>query len=65
MSDKKEVELHNGEAMRRRLTIDASCTILNVPVDAPDGYGQITYMDSGLHTDDGIKIWTPQSWERQ
>ena len=60
-----EIELHNGEHQRRRLTINTRCSVLNVPVFAADGIGQISYMASGLHTDDGVEIWTPQKLARQ
>jgi len=60
----RSIELHNGEQLRRRVVIDARCSMLNVPVLAADGFGQICYMASGLHTDDGVEIWTPQNWER-
>lgn len=65
MEEKREIELHNGEQPRRRVTIDARCSVVNVPVLGADGLGQISYMASGLHTDDGVEIWTPQKWERQ
>ena len=65
MEKMREIELHNGEQPRRRLTIDAKCSVINVPVIGADGFGQISYMASGLHTDDGVEIWTPQTWERQ
>jgi hypothetical protein len=65
MDEKREIELHNGEQPRRRIAIDAGCLVLNVPVHGADGFGQISYMASGLHTDDGVEIWTPQKWERQ
>lgn len=65
MDEKREIELHNGEQPRRRVTIDARCSVLNVPVLGADGFGKISYMASGLHTYDGVEIWTPQKWERQ
>lgn len=65
MDDKREIELHNGELPRRRIMIDARCSVLNVPVLGADSFGQISYMASGLHTADGVEIWTPQKWERQ
>ena len=65
MQAKKEVELHDGTNPRRRTVIDAGCSVVNVPVHAADGFGLISYMASGLHTDDGVEIWTPQKWERQ
>ena len=65
MDKKRQIELHNGEPPRRRIEIDARCSVLNVPVQGADGFGQISYMASGLHADDGVEIWTPQKWERQ
>jgi len=65
MEEKREIELHNGEQPRRRIFIDATCSVLNVPVQGADGFGQISYMASGLHTDDGVEIWTPQMRDRQ
>lgn len=60
MDEKKEIELHNGEQPRHRTVIDARCSVVNVPVLGADGFGQISYMASGLHTADGVEIWTPQ-----
>lgn len=65
MDEKKEIELHNGEQPRRRTIIHARCSVVNVPVLGANGFGQISYMASGLHTDDGVEIWTPQKRERQ
>lgn len=65
MAEKREIELHCGDAPRRRLVVGVHIGVLVVPVQAADGLGQISYMPSGLHTDDGVEIWTPQKWERQ
>lgn len=63
--EKREIELHNGDQPRRRVSIDARCSQVVVPVQAADGFGQVSYMSSGLHTDDGVEIWTPQGLQRQ
>lgn len=65
MDEKRVIELHNGEQPRRRVEVDARCSVLNVPVLGADGFGQISYLASGLHTEDGVEIWTPQKRERQ
>ena len=65
MDETRVIELHDGEQPRRRVVIDARCSVLNVPVLCADGFGQRSYMSSGLHTADGLEIWTAQIWERQ
>jgi hypothetical protein len=59
-ADTKEIELHDGEQPRRRLVIDTRCSVVNLPVLCADGFGLISYAASGLRTDDGVEIWTPQ-----
>lgn len=65
MPDTKEIELHNDDQPRKRTTIDARCSVVNVPVATNEGFGQISYMACGLRTDDGIEIWTPQQRQQQ
>lgn len=65
MDETKEIELHTGEHPRRRVQVAARCSVVNVPVLGDDGFGQLSFMASGLHTADGVEIWTPQKWERQ
>lgn len=60
LTNQREIELHTGEQPRRRVHITGSCSTLVVPVKAANGYGQISYMASGLRTEDGIEIWVPQ-----
>jgi len=65
MSETRVIELHDGKYPRRPIAIDHQCSVVNVPVQGADGFGQISYMASGLHAADGVEIWTPQKWERQ
>jgi len=58
------IEIRPGENPPRRLAINAGVSSVVVPVKAVDGFGQVQYALSGLHTEDGCEIWTPQSWTR-
>lgn len=61
----KQIELHDGDKPRQRTTVDAQCSVINVPVPMAGGFGQISFMASGLRTADGVEIWTPQAPQRQ
>lgn len=55
----KEVELHGEDHPRKRITIISGCAMIIVPVLTDDGFGKISYIATGILTDDGVEIWEP------
>jgi hypothetical protein len=63
--DKRVIELRNGEQPPRRVHIDVRCLEVIIPVRSEGGFGQIIYTGTGLHTHDGVEIWTLRELESQ
>lgn len=55
----KRIELRNGIAHRVRMNVNSASDGLYVD---GDGANAIQYRPTGLRTDDGLEIWTPQVW---
>lgn len=63
-SDAKIIEVCGGGLPTRRVSINKSITELVIPTPSPDGHGghgQVSFQPSGLKSDDGVELWTPQT----
>ena len=56
----KLIELRDGRAHGRRLTVPVNTTELSVPVDGAKGFDSTEiYRATSARCDDGVEIWAP------